>query len=82
VQAFSFREKETRLEAELPVWTTPVGRHHVVEGFQLNIDRLLAHLKKSADTPADRQSPTLVAGGQPVRRNDRLCGDIPAMGEV
>ena len=32
---FSFWEKQLRLEAELPVGTTPVGRHHVVEGLQL-----------------------------------------------
>jgi hypothetical protein len=30
----SFREKQLRLEAELPVGTTPVGRHHVFEGLR------------------------------------------------
>ena len=39
---FSFWEKQLGLEAELPVGTTPVGRHHVVEGLQLKIDRQLA----------------------------------------
>src|SRR5208283_2495053 len=39
VSSSSFREKQLRLEAELAVGTTPVGRHHVVEGLQLKIDR-------------------------------------------
>ena len=59
----SFREKQLRLEAELPVGTTPVGRHHIVEGLQLKIDRQLAQLDNFANTAAYRQSPTLVAGG-------------------
>lgn len=78
----SFREKQLRLEAELPVGTTPAGRHHVVEGFQLKIDRQLAQLDDFANTAANRHSPTLVAGGLPIRCNDRRCGDIPAMREV
>jgi len=59
------------MEAELPVGATSAGRHNVVEGHQLQIDRQLVDLYNFAKTPANRHSPTLVAGGLPVRRNDR-----------
>jgi hypothetical protein len=63
---FSFRKKKTHLEAQLPVGTA-LRRHHVVEGLQLKVDRLLAQLDNFANTAANRQSPTLAAGGRPVR---------------
>src|SRR5271166_6132936 len=74
--------KETAPGSEAAVGATPVGRHHVVEGLQLKIDRQLAQLDNFANTAANRQSPTLIAGGLPVRCNDRRCGDIPAIGEI
>src|SRR5271166_3270801 len=82
IASSSFRKKKLHMEAELPVGATMLRRHHVVEGLQLNIDRQLVDLYNFANSAANRQSPTLVAGGLPVRRNDRRRGDIPAMAEV
>jgi hypothetical protein len=62
----SFREKQLRLEAELPVGTTPVGRHHVVEGLQLKIDRQLTQLDNFANSapPIGTVQRSLLAANQ------------------
>lgn len=46
-------------------------------------DRTLTSAREAARArPATKRRAPGFAGGQPVRRNDRLCGDIPAVGEV
>jgi hypothetical protein len=78
-----FREKKLHLEAQLPVGATPLRCHHVVKSLELKIDRQLAtQLDNFAEPCANRQCPTVVAGGQPVCRDDRRTGHVPAIGEV
>jgi hypothetical protein len=67
----SFREKKLHLKAELPVGATLPGLHNVGIGCQLSINRQLAEPEKLANTATDRHDPTVVAGSQPVRCDDR-----------
>jgi hypothetical protein len=46
----------------LPVGATLLRRYNVVKGLQLEIDRELTELHNFADTGANRQCPTVVAG--------------------
>jgi hypothetical protein len=70
------REKELYLEAQLPVGATLVRSHHVVKSLQLKIDRrkLVVELEYFADPSANRQRPAVVAGTDPVCRDNRRAG--------
>ena len=42
----------------------------------------MTEFENFTDTAANRQRPTVVAGSQPVRRNYRRSGHVPAVREV
>jgi hypothetical protein len=58
------------------LWT--VGRHHVVEGLQLKIDRQLAQLDNFANTAANWQSPTARCWQLPSSLASRRVPRIPS----